>query len=317
MIWNKQFLIFLFFLAISLTFWFFQTLNETYEQEVEVPVEIKGVPTNVVITSDTPRTLRVNLRDRGVQILNYLYAQKPGKIIVDFNANTNATGFVSIPTAELLKQIAPNLASSTQVTSVKPETLEYFYNYGQHKRVPVAVQGTAAPKRLFSISKQVTHPDSVTVYAAQEILDTITAAYTRPLALRDISDTTHVDMPFQSVRGAKFVPASTQVDLYVDRLVEKTVRVPVQQVNFPAAKQLRTFPAAVNVTFQVGMSMYRQVTKENFVIVINYEDLLRSNTNKCHLSLKTVPEGVSHARITPQEVEFIIEEIPDNENETE
>ena len=30
-LWNRQFLIFLFFFALSFVFWIFQTLNETYE----------------------------------------------------------------------------------------------------------------------------------------------------------------------------------------------------------------------------------------------------------------------------------------------
>ena len=106
-----------------------------------------------------------------------------------------------------------------------------------------------------------------------------------------------------------------KVTFCIDRLVEKTVQVPVQQVNFPASKQLRTFPATVNVTFQVGMGLYRNITSENFVLVVNYEDLLKNKTNLCHLSLKTIPKGVSHARINPQDVEYIIEDIDEDETE--
>ena len=119
------------------------------------------------------------------------------------------------------------------------------------------------------------------------------------------------------MRGAKFVPNKVSVTFCVDRLVEKTVQVPVQQVNFPASKQLRTFPATVNVTFQVGMGLYRSITSENFVLVVNYEELLRNKTNVCHLSLKTTPTGVSHVRISPQDVEYIIEEIPEDETDNE
>ena len=90
---------------------------------------------------------------------------------------------------------------------------------------------------------------------------------------------------------------------------------PVRPVNFPASKQLRTFPATVKVTFQVGMGLYRKITSENFVLVVNYEDLLKNKSTYCHLSLKTIPEGVSHVRISPQDVEYVIEEIPDYEQQ--
>ena len=48
---NREFLIFLLFFILSGIFWLFMTLNETYEQEVRIPVCYTGVPKNVVLTS--------------------------------------------------------------------------------------------------------------------------------------------------------------------------------------------------------------------------------------------------------------------------
>ena len=87
----------------------------------------------------------------------------------------------------------------------------------------------------------------------------------------------------------KFVPEKINLNIIVDRLVEKTVQVPVQQVNFPASKTLRTFPSSVSVTFQVGMHLYRFVNADQFVLVVNYESLLENRSSRCHLSLKSVP----------------------------
>lgn len=316
-VWNKQSLIFLFFLALSSVFWVIQALNETYEEEFLVPIELKNVPGNVVITTDLPEAFRISLRDKGIMLANYRYAKKFSPVVVDFNAYSNASGHVAIPVAELMRQVASQLAPGTQLLSMKPDTLEFYYNYGLCKRVPVVVQGNICPGRLYAISDVLIAPDSVTVYASKALLDTITAAYTRPLDLRNLSDTTQVRAEFQNVRGAKFVPSRVGLTFCVDRMVEKTVQVPVQQVNFPASKQLRTFPATVSVTFQVGMGLYRHITSDNFVLVVNYEDLLKNTANKCHLSLKTVPTGVSHVRISPQDVEYIIEEIPENESDSD
>ena len=151
------------------------------------------------------------------------------------------------------------------------------------------------------------------VYASRTLLDTITAAYVHPLNLTAMTDTVVQKAPFDHVRGAKFVPAETEVMLCVDRLVEKTVQVPVLQANFPATKQLRTFPTQVSVTFQVSMGMYRSITAANFTISLEYEELVASKSSSCRLALKSVPPGVSHVRIQPESVEYIIEEIPEGE----
>lgn len=316
-IWNKQFLIFLFFLALSSVFWIFQTLNETYEEDFQVPLELRNVPSNVVITTDLPENLHILLRDKGSQLLAYRYTRQFKPVVVDYNTYSNPSGHVSILGNELQRQIAAQLLPGTQTLGLKPDTLDFYYNFGQFKRVPIRPLGEVRAGRLYSLAKTVYSEDSVTVYASREQLDTITAAYLQPFNLRNLTDTTHVKSNFVKVKGAKFVPAQIGVTFCIDRLVEKTIQVPVQQVNFPASKQLRTFPATVKVTFQVGMGLYRKITSENFVLVVNYEDLLKNKSTYCHLSLKTIPEGVSHVRISPQDVEYVIEEIPDYEQQPE
>lgn len=316
-IWNKQFLIFLFFLALSSVFWIFQTLNETYEEDFQVPLELRNVPSNVVITTDLPENLHILLRDKGSQLLAYRYTRQFKPVVVDYNTYSNPSGHVSILGNEVQRQIAAQLLPGTQMLGLKPDTLDFYYNFGQFKRVPIRPLGEVRAGRLYSLAKTVYSEDSVTVYASREQLDTITAAYLQPFNLRNLTDTTHVKSNFVKVKGAKFVPAQIGVTFCIDRLVEKTIQVPVQQVNFPASKQLRTFPATVKVTFQVGMGLYRKITSENFVLVVNYEDLLKNKSTYCHLSLKTIPEGVSHVRISPQDVEYVIEEIPDYEQQPE
>lgn len=302
-------LIFLFFLVLSATFWVFQALNEVYEEDFRVKIELRGVPGNVVVTTELPECVHVSLRDKGSALLAYRYTRRLRPIVVDYANYSSANGHVIIQGSELSRQVASQLLPTTQMVSFKPETLEFYYNYGLCKRVPVRIQGHISTDRLYSLSGTLLTRDSVLVYASKELLDTITAAYTQPLAYHSLTDTVRTEVQLAKLPGAKFVPSRVGVTLCVDRLVEKTVQVPVQQVNFPASKQLRTFPASVSVTFQVAMGQYRLITEDNFVLVVNYEDLLRNTTGQCHLSLKTVPAGVSHVKITPQDVEYVIEDI--------
>ena len=66
---NKQFLTFLFFLILSGIFWLTITLNETYEREINVPVQVVGIPKNVVLTSPATDTIRATIRDKGWMIV--------------------------------------------------------------------------------------------------------------------------------------------------------------------------------------------------------------------------------------------------------
>lgn len=314
-IWNRQFFIFLCFLFLAAVFWIFTTLNEEYKVDLQIPVSLTNVPQNVVITTEPPATITVSARDKGFLLLSYKYGNGIKPVTIDFTNYANHDGYATIPTGDLLRQIQSQVSGSTSISGLKPQEIKIYFNFGESKRVPVRVLARFTAAEGAHVAAIHHSPDSVTVYAPRAILDTITAAYTTTSFRQSLAKTQEVSLPFMEMTGVKFVPNTTKVKVTIDRMVEKTVSVPVQQVNFPASKMLRTFPSRVNITFQVGMGMYRHVTADDFVLVVNYEDLLNNPSSRCHLSLKSLPEGVEHARISPQDVDYIIEEINEIEEE--
>ena len=70
---NKEFLIFLFFLVLSTTYWLMSVLNETMEREIIVPVKLSNIPDNAIVLTDETVPLRVTIRDKGYTIAAYLY----------------------------------------------------------------------------------------------------------------------------------------------------------------------------------------------------------------------------------------------------
>ena len=306
---NKNFWAFLFFLFLSAGFWLFLTLEDIYEVEIAVPVSLRNVPENVVLTTEPPRQIKIRVRDHGGILLRYRYGRTLGKISIDYNEYASNAGHVALPTAALASQIANKLQAGTTIVGYSPDTLEYFYNFGLHKTVPVRINGTISADSLYCITDIKTQPSAVKVYATQEVLDTIKAAYTTPLDLKNLSERTTVSVPLAPIRGAKTVPASVKTTVSVDQMTEKSLPVRIEHINFPAGKTLKTFPGIVNVVFQVGLRQYRDITADKFAIVVSYDELtdLRPS-NRLRLNLKTQPDGISHVRIVPDEVEFLIED---------
>ena len=290
-------------------------MEETYEEDFKVPIQLTHVPKNVVITTELPSHYNITVRDKGRLLLSYNYTRTFKPVYVNFATYAQASGHAVIRSSELRRQVSSQLLQSSQLLSVKPDTLNFYFNYGQCKKVPVVTQNRMKAKQMFSISARQLSHDSVLVYASPHILDTLRAAYTQPAQREGLTDTTTLEQPFIRINGVKYEPKHIDVTYCVDRLVEKTVNIPVHQVNFPASKQLRTFPATVNVSFQVSMGQYRDITRDNFVIAINYEDLLKKEGNQCKLRLKSIPHGVSHVRLKPETVEYIIEEVPDEDDD--
>lgn len=308
---NREFLVFLFFLVVSAVFWMLQTLNETYEAEVKVPLRLSRVPDNVVITTDLPEAIYAKVSDKGMVLMRYVYGPLLSPITVDFNDyyDGRANGRIVVPLSEVENAVYKNLLSTSRVASLSLDTLEFYYNRGSHKRVPIRVSGTMDTAPLYYLAGVSAVPDSVAVFAPANILDTIRAAYTQPFVLENMTESQVFKCKLARVRGAKFEPDEAEVCINVDVYTQKTVEVPVTSVNFPACKNLRTFPGHVRITFRVGTSRFKEITAEKFVVSVAYEDIVANNYTKIPLQLKSIPEGVSQVRIEPAEVDYLIEQV--------
>lgn len=308
---NKEFLIFLLFFFISAAFWLLQSLNEEFDVEIKVPLELDNIPSDVVITSDLPPEIRVVARDKGILLIRYLYGAEQEPVLIDYATydKGNASGHVKVPLPEVQKKIQAKLFSSTHIVSLRPDTLEYFFNKGMRKKVPVRMSGMIETSPEYYLQQISFTPDSIEVLAPVAILDTITEVQINPLFLSDLSADKRLKRELKPVRGTKFMPQEVSVDVKVDQYTEKTVEVPVLGVNFPASKDLRTFPSTVNITFRVGMSRFKDIMADDFVLAVTYEELMRNEYSKIRLYLRSLPEGVSNVRIEPSEVDYLIEQV--------
>ena len=306
---NKQFLTFLFFLMLSAIFWFTITLNETYERELKIPVQIVGIPKNVVLTSPTNDTIRATIRDKGWMLVAYLYGKRMPNLQLNYKNYDRGNGAGIISASELKRLVDQQLESSTTVTSVKPDRLEFFYNNGECKRVPVRLTGRVIPEQLYYISQVYYIPDSVDVYASPDKLDSIRTIYTEPLNYVGFRDTLTIGCKLSHPNDVKVVPERIQIEINTDVLTEETIEgIPVQCLNLPEGKVLRTFPAKVKVHFVAGASLIRHLRPADFIVVADYREIMQKPSDKCNLYLKSVPHGISRATLETKQVDYLIEE---------
>ena len=307
---NREFLIFLFFLALSGVFWLLMTLNETYEQEVVVPIHITDIPSNIMLTSDETDTVKAVIRDRGILLLTYIYGEALKNVNANFKNYDQTGGNGSISTGEMAKLIQQHLAGSSKIVSIKPDKLNFYYNTGASKRVPVRWRGRVIPEQLYFLSHVAYDPDSVTVYASEERLDSIRLAYTEQLNYVGFRDTLAVDCRLRKIEGIKMVPDRVKVTFFTDVLTEESVEgIPVNGINMPPGKVLRTFPAKVAVKFVTGINVYRTLKPSDFTVVADYDELSSDPSDKCKLTLQRVPQGINHPKLVTPEVDYLIEEV--------
>ncbi len=306
---NREFLTFLFFLAFATVFWFMSTLNETYEQEVEIPIHYTNIPNNVVLTSDDTDTIKATLSDKGLVLMSYLYGGAMPAIQVDFRKYATGSESGTIPAADLQQLVAAKLEASTKIIAITPEEETFFFNYGLSKRVPVRWTGHVRPQQPYFIAEERIVPDSVDVYASQHQLDRISAVYTEALNCEGFSDSLEVSAQLQRTRGVKAIPGNVRITFTTDILTEGSFEgITVRGINVPAGKVLRTFPSKVKVNFVAGIQRLKHLKAADFEVVVDYNEIATNPSQRCRFHLTKIPAGVKRAALDITEADYLIEE---------
>lgn len=306
---NREFLTFFFFLVLSSIFWLMTALNETYEREIGVPAYLVNIPKNVVVTSDMEDTVRVTVRDKGFALLAYTYGEGIRPINVNFqSAITRQSGYGVVSSQELMKMVNQRFSGSSKIVQVKPDRLDFHYNYGLSRQVSVKMAGNVVPGKSFYLARTRFWPEKVTVYGSKQALDSLRFVKTVPINITNFNDTVLRTVALETIKGVKIVPNTVRIGLYPDILTEENIEVPITAVNMPEGKVLRTFPQRVTVNFIVGASMFRSISPEQFAVVVDYNEIIDHPSDKCSIHLRETPQGVRNARLKMTQVDYLIEE---------
>ena len=305
---SREFLVFLFFLSVAFLFWYLMTMNHEYEMKYKVRLELKHLPENLIVIEPLEKEMTVVLKDKGDKLVEYKARGKMKTLAIDYRQHANIKGHTAIYGAELNKLLSAGLASSTEIVSVSLDTLQYYIADARGVKLPVRWQGVVEADKQHAIEQVRVVPDSVVVYAAPQVRDTLTAVYASPVRLLGLADS--VDQVIDLIagkRGIRYEPSTVVLSAAVSPYVTKTVQVPIEGYMFPYGQQLKTFPSRVNVSFRVSLSDFRDVSDEDFKIRVRHSQLSDNASGKVQLAIDEKPDNVSDVIIEPNEVDYLIE----------
>ncbi len=304
---NKNSLVFLCFLVVSTAFWFLSTLNDFYEYDVKVPLQITDVPRNIVITESLPDSIRITVRDKGFNLIKYSLDKSMPPIRLAFSNYAKNNGKGVITPNDITKIMKHKMSETASIVGVKAEHWDFYYCNGTTKRIPLLPNGVIRPRANYYITRMTLTPDSVTIIASEAALDTINVAYIVPTSLQDVDKSSTYNVNIQSIHGAKIEPKDAKLSIMTDQLTEVMVRVPIRAANVPEGTTLKTFPAQIDVRVTVGVRNSNIVRPERFNVIADYNDIGNDNTNNVPVKITQQPKGIIKAVPMQDAVEYLIE----------
>ena len=307
----KNSLVFLSFVGLASCFWALQYLRQPFDFEVPLKVSYTHLPAGIALLENPPQEITLHLQDKGIAYLNYLInSRKKHALLItaDLNAISPNKNSYIIDQTTLRNLIDSKLSATTQLKLFSPDMIEISYSLLVQKEAPVVINGTISPAVGYLFDSISIEPAQVAVYGNKAALDTIHEIRTQPVNYKNINKNWTVSTSLQTPEGVHLPVDTVKLSALVEEYTEKTFQLPVICNNIPFNRNVRFFPSMVELVVRVGLSKYTQLTKSNFEIAVNYNDLYGKNTANCSLTLTRKPFGVESYRIVPNVIEFLIEQ---------
>ncbi len=306
---SKDVLVFFFFLLVSALFWFVIALDKTYHERITIPIRYINVPQNIAIVNQMPSSLELKIKDKGLNLWAYKQHNAFDTLVFDFKDYNFIQNRLSVSTSAVFeKKILQQLSSASVIEEYFPKniTLEKVKLFS--KQFPVKVVSDISFKKQYHLSDTIRiSPNKVTLYGSQELLDSIKEIKTTVLRAKDLKDTLVKKIRIKPVKFAKIYPSEVNAIVPVEIYTESSQVVPIHVKNLPGQLFVRTFPNEVKVFFQVGISKFSKISPDDFVVSIDYNNIMKSNTKRQYLKIEKVPTGVINVKLEIQDVEWLIE----------
>jgi hypothetical protein len=305
----KNILVFFSFVVLAFCFRINQYFKQNFDFEVAIPIHYTHIPSGVAFSSELPQEIILKAQDKGTAWLHYSLDKEEISITIDLNDISLEKSVYVVDQSTLHNLIRDQLLSSTNVNSFSPGKIEIDYSPLAKKELPVVIDGTLLPAPGYMFSEGIIiEPAVVTAFSDKKTLDTLYIIQTSSLDKKNINKTMDFLVRLKASQGVQLSNEQVKVSIQVEEYTEKKLELPVICYNLPKNRIVRFFPSSVELSVQVGLSKYTQVTASDFEISLDYKELSGNNTSNCLLKLAKKPAWLNNYRIVPEAVEYLVEQ---------
>ncbi|MBR1887985.1 MAG: hypothetical protein IJ813_05915 [Bacteroidales bacterium] len=283
--------------------WFLTQLSNVYTGTISVPVVAqcnidghRGTSSNTVIVSARCRT-------DGFRLVREHSRKEKRVVTVAFDRGdmrrTGPETFCVIGGAKN-SYIGQFFGEGTTVEAFITDTLRFVFPSERHKKVPVEVPRSIHCRSQYMMSGPFrVSPDSVTVYATDEILDGIEKITSARIVMTDLHSSQHGILKLEEIPGVRMSHEEVSYEIPVSRYVELRTEVPLEVWNVPAGHQLQVYPTTASVVMRCAFPLQKDPLA-SFKLYIDYRDFSESLSGRCAPRTLRLPSGVLEYHVEPE-----------------
>ncbi|MBK8366016.1 MAG: YbbR-like domain-containing protein [Bacteroidetes bacterium] len=298
---------FLICLGIASLLWVVHALNRNYTYTLKVPVKFLNLPSNKLIVGELPEKLDVEIKTSGLKLLFISLKKNYNEVIVDFNLMKNNAKSQAYSINNVYFNLKNSINFDVELIKIRPDTLFFSINKSNSKLLPVKANLKVNCLPGYSIiSKPTITPAYVTVSGDSISLQKMDTVYTYFLNLKDVhqnfTSPVQLKKPYTSIN---YNVKDVQLSFNVDKLIESTIKIPVQIMNNTGNETIKLLPNFITIKYLVAMKDYENINENSFKAVVNFEHIKEKQKN-LQVEIIRTPSEVKIIKTTPSTISYLI-----------
>ena len=299
------------FIGISFLFWMLIKLSKEYTDVVEFNVEYFNLPEGKMLQENPKENIEVTIRTHGFNLIKYHISKKSIKIDLHAVKRKKRLLYYQLSN-EFLPQIQQQVASEVAIVSIQPDSLYFRLGVSKTKKVVVVPSITMQYQSGYSLLGNLkVEPSYISISGPEVLIDSIEVIKTEAVTLKEVN--TPIDLKLPIVRLDKNTKVQYSVDEVtvtgkVEKFTEARLKLPFTIKNLPKNYKITTFPDMVEVIFQIGITDYNKINKNDFKISCDYNRTVKDGLTYLIPEILSKPSIVSEIKIVPNQIEYLIKE---------
>lgn len=291
-------------LILSLILWTSLNLNQTYEIEKSIPVNIE-VNKPYAVSGNIPLNIEVKFRGIGWSLIRLFTSFK---LDLNYNINAKRNEQITIVTRDYITHNFA-FAENLLITHVFPETLFVKVDRYEEKYVKLVPRVTIGCREGYQVvgSPEI-EPDSIKVGGAAEILNSLRVIPTKEEKYYSVNSSIIKIIPVSDTLSNIIWYSQNEVKLNVN--IELSAEKEFQNIEItvngvPPDREVLLIPQTMNVRLRGGVNQLSGIDNTKIKSILSFYTILSDTTGSVVPEL-ILPGGTTISQIQPEKIQYVI-----------
>jgi YbbR domain-containing protein len=286
--------------------WVYVNSIQEAERFLSVPIEIKNISENYLVSNELPEFAQLVLRGRE----EYLSLINEGEVTAYIDLEQNSVG----EARKIVKVDRREIPRGVSIKEIVPRLIDVRLEEAFRKKVKVVPVIVADLPEGYSFVDFSVDPETVEIQGPESILQNTSAVYTEEINIRSLTETTVIDASLEIERDKLTLVDEQSVNVKITIKEEFTLKrvdsVLIYPLNLSEGLVADITGQEVSALVRIPQRLERDFREKQVYAYVDCGSITEPGDYELPLSLQSDVEEVTAVKIEPSSIELHVEEAP-------